>query len=116
MKLRLCEKKPSPAITEDQQTAITNLGEDFKTLLGASNYPDLGSLSAAMRINMWSLHKIRKGILTGPSVTVGTIHLIAEKLGGEVKITAPSEEWDHKTPLCALWKMGAKIRLIARST
>lgn len=113
-KLRLCKKRVVPAITENQQNTMTALGEDLKTLLDASNYPDIGALSAAMRINIWSLQKIKKGILTGPSVTLGTIHLIAEKLGAEVAVSAPNEEWNHKTPLCALWKMDATVRLVAR--
>jgi len=115
MKIRLSSKRAPVAITEDQQGAIDALGNDLENLLNASRkYPDLASLSAAMRINIWTLHKIKKGIPTGPTVTVGTIYLVAEKLDAEVIPTVPTDDWDHKTPLSRLWRMGGTVRLVAR--
>ena len=101
-KLRLCKKRVVPAITENQQNTMTALGKDLKTLL------DARQLSRHWRTFcsdedkiIWSLQKIKTGILTGPSVTLGTIHLIAEKLGAEVAVSAPNEEWNSQRRRCA---------------
>ena len=115
MKIRFSKSKAAPALTDDQRAAMTALGEDFESFLGpGKKHQNLGSFFEATKINILLLHKIKDGTLTGPAVTMGMIYVIADELGAEVRMTVPSEEWNHRTPLCAMWRMGATIRLVEK--